>query len=235
MAFDLFVGSFTRYISGDWENFGQRAAREAGIPYKIIRDNETEEAPPPTEEIQATVEEWRQALSDGLKEVLPTPLAWDESAEATYVTDRPDWHGYSALLLLAAYADAPDLGRPTAMPEEWGEDPAYQRATAEDSVTRFPAIVMANLWLPGTFDFMFGIEDLGGNPRAVASTAALAEELAQLNAATFKASAKEIDTWRKARPADDAPLDDHAKFGLAVLTFMCSEALRLNAPLMPDY
>lgn len=235
MAFDLYVGSFTRYISGDWENLGQRAAREQGIPYKIIRDNETEEAPPPTEEIQATVEEWREALNEGLKEHIETTLAWDESKEAPYLTDRPGWHGYAALLLLASYADAPDLPRPKAMPEEWGEDVAYQRATAEGSETRFPAIVLANLWLPGGFDFMFGIEDLGGNPRAVASTAALIEELVQLNEATVKGTPKDFDAWRLHEPAEDAPLEAHAKFGLAVLTRMCNEAIRMNAPLMPDY
>ena len=112
MAFDIFVGSFTRYIGGDWENLGQRAAREQGIPYKIIRDSETEEAPPPTEEIAATVAEWREALNQGLKDQLKTPLTWEESMGTAYVTDRPDWAGYASLLLWAAYEDAPKLKKP---------------------------------------------------------------------------------------------------------------------------
>lgn len=235
MAFDIFVGSFTRYIAGDWENLGQRAAREQGIPYKIIRDNETEEAPPPTEEIQSTVQEWRDALNLGLRDQLKEPFAWDESKDTPYATDRPDWHGYAALLLWAAYDDAPDLKKPKSLPEEWGEDPAYQRATGEDSETKYPAVVMANLWLPGDFDFMFGIEDLGGNPRAVASTAALSEELIALNERTFKATKAELAAARKAVPEADAPFDDHAKFGLAVMLAMVEESIRLNVPMMPDY
>lgn len=235
MAFDLFVGSFTRYISGDWENLGQRAAREQGIAYKIIRDNETEEAPPPTDEIQATVAEWRDALNQGLRDQLTAPLDWSEEKSAPYVTDRPGWEGYAAVLLLAAYDDAPDLKRPKFLPAEWGEDPAYQKAISDDSDTSYPAILMANLWLPGEFDFMFGVEDLGGNARAVASTAALAEELQALNESTFKATKKQMDEWRKVAPAEGSTLEDYAKFGLAVMSAMVAESVKLNAPLMPDY
>ena len=235
MAFDIFVGSFTRYIGGDWENLGQRAAREQGIPYKIIRDNETEEAPPPTEEISATVAEWREALNQGLKDQLKTPLTWDESMETAYVTDRPDWAGYASLLLWAAYEDAPKLKKPETLPEEWGEDPAYKLATGEESETKYPAVLMANLWLPGDFDFMFGIEDLGGNPRAVASTAALLEELTTLNERTWKASKRDLAAWKKQQPPEDASFEDNAKFGLAVMLAMVEEARKLNVPMMPDY
>lgn len=235
MSFDLYVGSFTRYISGDWENAGQREAREKGHDYKLIRDNETEEAPPPTEEILATVEEWRDAINAGLQEQLKITLAWDESKEAPYATARPYWHGYAAMLLLAAHDDNPDDPRPEKLPEEWGEDPAYKKSTDDDGETRYPTILLADLWLPGDFDFMFGLEDLGGNPRAVASLAALREELAELNRRTINATPEQLAEWAKKNVGEDASFIDQASFGLALMTAMSDEAQRLQLPLMPDY
>lgn len=235
MSFDLYVGNFTRYITGEWENMGQRAAREQGIAYKLIRDNETEEAPPPPEEVRQAVAEWLAHLNEGLAGHLDTALAWDESDDAPYFTDRPGWAGYAALLLHAAYDDHPDLPRPAGLPEEWGDDPAYVKATDEEGETRYPALLLADLWLPGEFEFMFGVEDLGGNPRAVASLAALREELAELNARTFNGTPAELAEWRRLPGAEDAPLDQLAKMGLAMMIAMADEAAKHGLPLMPDY
>jgi hypothetical protein len=235
MAFDLYVGSFTRYILGAWENVGQRTAREHGVEYKLIRDNETEEAPGTPTEILEQVVDWRRRLNAGLEAHLPAPLDWEESEDTPYVTDRPEWHGWAALLLLAAHDDNPKLALPLTVPEEWGDDPAYKASTEDDSETRYPTLLMADLWLPGDFDFMFGVEDLGGNPRAVASTRALRDELRDLNGRTFQATDAQLAAWAKRLPAEDAPLQELARSTLGMALGLAEEALKLNLPMMPDY
>ncbi len=235
MSFDVYVGSFTRYISGGWENVGQQLARETGVPYQLIRADETEEAPPPTEDVRGQVESWRDAINQGLSRHLKRALAWDESDETPYFTDRPGWSAYASLLLHAAYDDHPDMKKPASLPEEWGDDEAYKLSSGEDTTTRYPALLVADLWLPGEFDFMFGVQDLGENPRKIASCAALLEELRELNQRTFKATPEQLDVWREALPAESAPLNDQARVGLAILLNLAEKAVQHQLPMMLDY
>jgi hypothetical protein len=235
MSFDVYVGSFTRYIGGDWENMGQRQARELGVEYKLIRDNQTEEAPPPPDEVREAVSEWLAAINEALGEHIGAPLAWSESDETPYFTARPGWEGYSALLLHAAHDDHPSLARPTRVPDEWGEDPAYLASTGDDGETRYPAILLADLWLPGAFDFLFRVEDLGGNDRAVASTVRLLEELKDLDSRTFQSTPAQLAAWRARGSGPEASFDDNARAGLAVLIALADEAVQRGLPLMPDY
>ena len=235
MSFDVYVGSFTRYITGDWDNQGQQLARETGVPYQLIRADETEEAPPPAGEVRQAVVNWRAAINGGLGEHLPDPLNWDEGDETPYFTERPGWPGYASLLLTAAYDDHPDLKRPETLPEEWGDDPAYKASSEKNAETRYPALIAANLWLPGEFDFMFGVEDLGGNERSIASCEALLEELRELNERTFKGNAEDLASWRAKTLDDDAPVDAHARTALALLMALAESAVANKLPMMLDY
>ncbi len=242
MAFDLYVGTFTRFITGDWENVGQRAAREIGVDYEIIRDNMTEELPPPPDEVLEAVLEWRAHLNEGLAKHLPAPLDWEESepdalgeGELPYLTDRPGWHGYAALLLTAAHDDHPEVGKPATVPEEWGEDAAYKRSSGEEADTRYPTLLLADLWLPGEFEFLFGAKDLGENSRSVASTKALLDELRELNQRTFRGTAEDLAAWRQDLPDEDAPIDELAKATLAMMMLLAEEAVKRRLPMMPDY
>jgi hypothetical protein len=235
MSFDVYVGTFTRYITGDWENAGQQDAREQGIPYQLIRADETEEAPPPTEDVRAAVESWLDGINQGLKNHLPSPLDWDESERSPYFTERPGWAAYAALLLHAAYTDHPEMARPEKLPEEWGEDAAYKASTADESDTQYPALLAANLWLPGEFEFMFGVEDLGGNERAIASCAALLSELRELNARTFALTDEALRSIRTEPIPRDAGLDDLAKAGLAHFIGLAGDAVNHQLPMMLDY
>jgi hypothetical protein len=235
MSFDVYVGSFTRYITGDWENQGQQMARETGVPYQLIRADETEEAPPPSSEVRQAVENWRAAINGGLGEHLEEPLSWDESDETPYFTERPGWPGYASLLLHAAYDDHSDLKKPERLPEEWGDDPAYKAASEKNADTSYPALLAANLWLPGEFDFMFGVEDLGGNERSIASCGALLEELRELNERTFKGQDAELAAWRAQTVEEKSPLDAHAKNALALLIALAESAVENKLPMMLDY
>lgn len=37
MGLDVYVGSLTRYYSGDWESVVEQAAREQGLDFHVLR------------------------------------------------------------------------------------------------------------------------------------------------------------------------------------------------------
>ena len=47
MGLDLYVGSLTRYHVGDWELVAQTAARELGLPLKVVRQHDPARAKSP--------------------------------------------------------------------------------------------------------------------------------------------------------------------------------------------
>ena len=122
MGLDVYVGSLTRYNSGDWELIAQKVAREMGVPFQVIRpDGETSEAIPP-DETKRVIFEWRNSIS----KALGTLLDWDESPHSPYFTDKPDFDGYMALLLWAACAEQ-SVPPPRWLPEDLSKDSAYAR------------------------------------------------------------------------------------------------------------
>ena len=44
---------------------------------------------------------------------------WVERADGPYLTDKPDWDGYGAVVLLAAYVERPDLAPGTTARRGW--------------------------------------------------------------------------------------------------------------------
>ena len=180
MGLDVYVGSLTRYYSGDWETIIQSLAHEGGVPVVIERvetrpntwgalgrllrlfrvpspfrsssgaDRVTDPAA-----VRAGIIAWRAALTNTLGNDLSGALDWDESDESLYFTDKPTWDGYAALALLAAHAEHPEFAWPEEVPEHWDQDPAWIASTAEGSRTRYRQILTPELWLPGAFEFVF--------------------------------------------------------------------------------
>jgi hypothetical protein len=155
MAFDVYVGTMTRFYRRDWENVAQRTAREQGIKYTIIHAGGEPEVPPPADDIRQAVAGWRDALSDGLDAHGCGPVTWDEGDDQPYFTDRPTWDGYSAMLIWAAHAEHPDLPVPVEVPESWLANPAFQRSHERDFESRYRKILERQLWLPTDFPFVF--------------------------------------------------------------------------------
>jgi hypothetical protein len=155
MAFDVYVGTMTRFYRREWENVVQRMAREKGMQYNMVYAGGKPEPPQPADEIRQAVAAWCRALSAGLAAHGCIPLSWDEGDAQPYFTDRPGWEGYGALLVWAAHAEHPDLPIPNEVPDSWADDPAYLRSAARDSKTQFPTILEPNLWLPAEFPFVF--------------------------------------------------------------------------------
>lgn len=236
MALDIYVGSFTRYLAGDWENPGQRYCREQGIPYKVIGPKEEpEDAVKDPALIGEAVELWRRALEDGLRTDIPGGVSWDESTTAPYFTDRPAWGGYAGVMLLAAYTEYPHLPRPDQIVKEWQTDAAFVASVDAGSKGRFSHLILAELWLPCDFNFTFKTEDVVGNEVTIGSSIALLNQLKQLNQETY--SGKDLDQarWRSEYATGNDLFHDEARFGLSIYLRLAELSVRHKLPMKLDY
>lgn len=106
MGLDLYVGSLTRYTSGDWLTIVQQAGLANGVDVQVVHAQpEPPDAVSDPRLIRDAVEEWRQGLGAGLG----VDCDWPETVDSPYWTDKPDWDGYGAVMLMAAYDERPDL------------------------------------------------------------------------------------------------------------------------------
>jgi hypothetical protein len=227
MALDVYVGSLTRYYTGDWENVAERGARPraSSPPLGRQRDEAT---------VRPAVLAWREALAAALGASVVAGLDWDESAAAPHFTGRPGWDGFGSLVLWAAYAEHPALRRPDRLPEEWDDDPALVRCNAQGS--RFSHLVRnVELWLPAAFDFTFEGQDVDGRRTVIGSVLALSRQLGELNAGTWKADESEALRWADVTPVDEAPLEIKARHAFAVLSDLARRAVEHRLPMKLDY
>ena len=185
MAFDVYVGTMTRFYRRDWENIVQQMAREQGNVYKMIYAGGEPEPPPPADDVRQAVTHWCNALSEGMKPHGIGPIGWSEADTQPYFTDRPAWQGYTALLIWAAHADHPDLPIPQALPETWAEDPAFIRSVDRQSKTRFRSILEPQLWLPADVPGVFDAPTIvSEEPTCIGSVFTLKSQLDTLLAET---------------------------------------------------
>ncbi|MBA3423580.1 MAG: hypothetical protein ACR2HO_00320 [Rubrobacteraceae bacterium] len=124
MGLDVYTGTLTRYYSGDWETFWERAAREAGVDSIRVQvgvEGVQEVGKSDPQKTHQVVLAWRKALEETISDASdPLRLDWDESSGKPYFTDKPDWEGYAALMLHAAYAMRPDMEPPEEVPDDSG-------------------------------------------------------------------------------------------------------------------
>ncbi|MBX9943755.1 MAG: hypothetical protein K2Y40_06720 [Reyranella sp.] len=216
MALDVYVGSLTRYF-GDSD---RRALAIARTP----------------EHLRTAVIAWRAALSEQLGSRIATPLDWDETPDAPHFTGRLGWDGFGSLVLWAAYAEHPALRRPESLPEAWDDDPALARSKAAGFRSRYTHLLRdVELWLPSPFEFDVDGEDVAGRRVTMGSAATLQRQLADLNLATWKASAAAIARWQRRPPDAAADLEFCARYGFAVLIGLVRQAVDHRLPMKLDY
>ena len=236
MGLDIYVGSLTRYYCGDWETAVQRFAREQGMTCQVIRPRGDEGPPAGPSEVQELVLEWRRQLNVALADDLECPLAWNESVEAPYFTDKPAWECYGELLLWAAYDEHPELPRPTESVEDWAGDAAWKASSADDFPTRYPNLLRGvELWLPCGFDFGFMGPDPGGRDIVLGSSMRLLAELEELNAHTWQAEASTAAGWRREASEYGAPLERGARFAFAIMLELAGKSVEHALPMKLDY
>jgi hypothetical protein len=236
MALDVYVGSLTRYYSGDWENAAEKIARERGVPFRVAGADEPKDKTKEANRIRPSIIAWRRKLGDALGGRIPSRLDWDESAEAPYFTARPGWDGFGSLVLWAAYSEHPALRRPGRLPEEWDDDTALVRCNAEGFKSKFGHLVRnVELWLPSAFTLTFEAEDASGRKTVIGSSETLAHQLVELNASTWRADLGTIQGWGRKAPADDDGLETHAQYACAVILNLVNFANEHTLPIKLDY
>lgn len=235
MALDVYVGSLTRYYAGEWESAGDRAARERGEHERQPRGRAAD-GPLGMDRLRPRILQWRDLLVRSLGEHISEPLDWDESVAAPYFTTRPGWDGFGSLVLWAAYAEHPMIPKPTLLPDEWDNDPVLIRSNREGFRSRFSHLVRnVELWLPCPFRFTFEGQDVDGRRIVVGSATTLADQLADLNGATWKVDDDEADTWTRRRPQGSAPLELRARYAFALMRDLVRQAVRHSLPMKLDY
>ncbi len=236
MALDVYVGSLTRYYTGHWENVAEKSARERGEKPSSGRSRRTTQGPADDSRVRMAVLRWRASLGDSLGANLTVPLDWDEAADSPYYTARPGWDGFGSLVLWAAYAEHPTLRRPTALPEEWDDDPALMRCNAEGVRARYSHLVRnVELWLPAAFEFTFEGEDVDRRRIVVGSCQMLGRQLADLNAATWRATPPEVSLWARQPPPEDGSLELGARYAFSLLSDLAHLAVERHLPMKLDF
>jgi hypothetical protein len=235
VGLDIYVGSLTRHLVGDWELVAQKAAREMGLELTVVRKHDPEDAIRDPEQIRPVVLAWREGLSQALRESLTEPLDWNENQEAPYFTDKPTWDCYADLMLWAAYDEQPELSRPSHHVEEWSEDPAYKACTADGFGSRYSHLYDVELWLPNPFGFVFKTEDVGGNPVLVGSSVALFRQLEELNRRTWQAGKNLVEKWAFDGSENGAPLEPGARFAFALFLKLARHSVEQKLPMRLDW
>ena len=229
MGLDIYVGPLSRYLRGDWKTIVQQAAEQQGIEAQIVREGEQEE-PVDAETATTVVNGW----ITGLTEALGGSNRWDDTADGPYVTDKPDWDGYGGIVLLAAFAEHPELADWDLPAVEFATSPALA-ATSDD--TRFPTILSGvTWWLPldaGPVSFEAGRP--GGQTVRIGRLSVLALEAQQL-LAHYGWTPQTLEVAREAGPPEGGSGAMSAgHFGLAALQPLLSHALGSQQPLVLDY
>ena len=236
MGLDIYVGTLTRYHTGQWKTIVQQASESQGITTMVVRPGGDNGPTAPAEEVEEAVGRWRAFLSRSLAEAGTFPCDWVEGMSPPYFTDKPDWEGYAALVTWAAYAERPELTPPGKTLADWESDAVVRQAQAPEAPGVYDHLVSgAELWLPMEFEFTFIAPDLLGNKIQFGSVDTLHRQLGALNNATWKADSATISRWRREGLPSDKSLEQSARAGFAILHELSAEAKRHRLPIRLDY
>jgi hypothetical protein len=248
VGLDVYVGPLSRYYAGDWETIVQQAARQAGVPVRIIRPNQPAGEPKKSwlskltekfrprpavtpDDTRRIVIGWRDRLRDEME--IPG-LYWEEQPEAAYETDKPNWDGFGALLLWAAYEELPDSPRRQTA-EDWNEDSALLTSRANTASCYRHLLSETEIWLPADFAAPFRTAALSGDEVAIGSSVRLLQELRDLNERTWQAGDTQIKEWRTQGAEHGAPLETSARFGFSVFYALAQYSVAARLPMKLDY
>lgn len=275
MGLDIYAGPVTRYVAGDWLTIVQQAGKAAGIEVRVDRwvVMPAEDGPPghagavnveldgasahvlpqpePSAEMRdvGVVLEIVKAWQAGLLEALGLAAGWRESGDAEYATDKPDWDGYGAVILLAAYDERPDLvpgyaqrdGLPHTVisdvgPRRFEEAAAF--TAARQAPRRYPTLLGGAEWcLPVTEGpIVYRAPAPNGRQTPMGRVDRLLAELHLLNDRTLQLSPADLSAARQAGPPSGAAtVEQTAPFGLSVLLALAEFANTHHAAWIMDY
>ena len=236
MGLDVYVGSLTRYYAHDWLTIVQQIGLRTGTPVYTVRPNAQPEAIKDPAKIAATILQWMHGLSAGLGANIPDALAWNETAEAPYFTDKPNWDCYTSLLLWAAYSEHPQLARPSEPAASLTDDPAYQLSISSTFQTKYPSLLHGTeIWIPMDARLVFAAADPAGKTKRFSSVLALRDELTALNEGTWKADAATTAGWRSDHFDHGARMETRARFAFSIFYTLVQAASDNRLVMLLDY
>lgn len=266
MGLDLYAGPVSRYVAGSWTTVVQQAGAASGIPVVTIRPGESLGAI----DFDAIL---KQADVPGIQPQQPTPAAadmrlvadavsrwraeimrnlgvneeWNEDVTAEFYTDQPGWHGYGAVVLLAAYDEQPTLAPgakaglfrsriPAVSPDRFGEAQAFKVASQRPA--RYPTLLLGAEWcvplIGGPTVFLAPTPN--GRQITMGHVDRLVEELDSLNQRTLRLSDSDLEAARFAGPLSPNPsVETVAPFGLGVLIAVARFAASHRVAWIMDY
>jgi hypothetical protein len=200
MGLDLYAGTLGRYYSRNWQTI---AEKELGAEL-IYPDS----APsyPSLIEANKLVVQWRTYLKTQVDSLAGLKLDWSNNDDIPYATDKPDFEGWVALILWAAYSERSDLQRPTARMDvlDWEADVAYSEALLKKYYFNSMAAIEAQIVVPGDRATIALAKDIHDNEIVVATTGLLRRSLERINALSWKTHTENVLVWR----SDGLPTDE---------------------------
>ncbi|WP_416437620.1 hypothetical protein [Phnomibacter sp. MR] len=235
MGLDIYVGTFTRYYSGNWKTIVQQFSEQSGVPVQIVRQNEPVDALTDPSEIQKLSEHWRDNLAIALQQHTTERVYWTESNELPYHTDKPDWDCFGSIILWALYKEQ-CIQPPVEFDKNWTNSEIFQSSLSEGYKTNFPSLTQdCEIWLPIDIDFTFKYIGPTENEVGISSSLMLLRDLTKLNESTWNASKGEIESWRNEIDPNSNLLEDKAKFGFSILYDLTNFAVENRMPIKHDY
>jgi hypothetical protein len=178
------------------------------------------------------VSAWRDGLAAAGHFPGQTDWSWPESLDGDYQTDKPDFDGYGAVQLWAAYAERPETIAPKEFPDRWDQDSVYLEACNHSR--QFDHIIGPELWLPVAFDSIFKAVELNGSQPKIGSVFKFWEQLRWLNQVSWNAEEEDVRTWRKGG-FDAQNFQSIARFGFSICFCLAEWAASRRLPMRLDY
>lgn len=245
MGLDIYCGPITRYVVGDWLTAVQQAGLEEGMRVEVVRPNQPVDIITDPDLVTHEVGEWQR----GLLSALGLSDGWVDRVDGDYATDKPDWDGYGAVVLLAAYDERPDVAPGSTLrrgfrrspvretlPRDFGDAPAFKAASRLPQ--KYPTLLSGAEWcLPlSAGPTLFQAPTPNGDQLLMGRVTALHQELTELNGATIRLSSGDLATAReKGPPEPGSSVEAVAPFGIAVLLALAEYAVVNRVAWIMDY
>ncbi len=242
MGLDIYAGTLTRYYTHNWKTAVQQWAEQNNIRCDIMTPNGVrEDSNVNAKEVQETIELWMEALTSGLSDGDISLEPWEENNEKEYYTDKPDWDGYGALIILSAYLySGEEVPKFYEKSSDWNDDPVVRDFVRSVSHTN-TFLDGAEMWIPFkeciSFEFVFPT-----NKDAHMSTVGqLESDLQYLNKMRWNADEETILSWTDIEITSDESNEDIfdfdalSKFAYCMFYKAVLFAKENNVPIRLDY
>ena len=209
MGLDLYAGTLTRYYTRNWKTAVQQWSEQNNVRCEIITpDGELGNENIDAEEVQSSTELWMEALISGLSNEDIFLKPWEENNEKEYYTDKPDWAGYGALVILSAclYSgkEVPKLYEKFS---DWNDNLIVQDLVKEESyINSF--LNGIEMWVPFEECMSFSYILPTGKEANMSTVGQLESDLQYINKMRWNADEETILSWFDIEMVSDESNED---------------------------